>query len=73
MMLKYAVSFEFETRAPLTHRGTVEAGRAKPNVSLGFRRAAEEARKALRPVNWTSVVCVLEKTDIGKPQEASEE
>jgi len=55
MKCKYAVTFEFETRAPETHRGTVEAG--QPHVCVS--RAVKEAKKVLRPINWTSLVCVL--------------
>lgn len=55
MTIKYAVTFEFETRAPLTHRGTVAASSGATCVA----RAVREAQRVLRPVNWTSLVCVL--------------
>ncbi len=55
MTVQYAVTFEFETRAPLTHRGTVTARREHVCAA----RAIKTARVALRPVNWTSLVCVL--------------
>jgi hypothetical protein len=55
MTVQYAVTFEFETRVPLTHRGTVTAGREHVCAA----RAIKTARAALRPVNWTSLVCVL--------------
>lgn len=55
MTVNYAVTFEFDTRAPLTHRGTVAASSGATCVA----RATREAQKALRPVNWSSMVCVL--------------
>jgi hypothetical protein len=55
MTVRYAVTFEFDTRPPMTHRGTVAGGRAATCVA----RAAKQAQKTLKPVNWTSVVCVL--------------
>lgn len=56
-MFTYAVTFEFETRAPETHRWTVRASSA----STAMGRAATAARKALRPVNWSSVCVLLER------------
>jgi len=59
MTMHYAVTFEFETRAPVTHRGTVESSRA----STGARRAIEQAQAALKPINWISMTfVVLERT-----------
>ena len=55
LRLKYAVTFEFDTRPPITHKGIVEGWEA----STCTRRAVEEAQGVLRPVNWTSMVCVL--------------
>jgi hypothetical protein len=55
MRVNYAVTFEFETQPPLTHRGTVAASSAATCVA----RATREAQKALRPVRWSSAVCVL--------------
>ena len=55
MRVRYAVTFEFATLPPTTHRGTVAAGRAHTCVS----RAVKEAQQALRPINWSSVNCVL--------------
>ena len=55
MTCEYAVTFEFATRAPLTHRGTVAASSAATCAS----RATRAARQALRPIGWTSLVCVL--------------
>ncbi len=55
MHVKYAVTFEFDSRAPITHRGTVAASSGATCVA----RAVREAQKALRPVNWSSLTCVL--------------
>ena len=55
MTVNYCVTFEFETRAPMTHRGRVVASSGATCMA----RATREAQKALRPVNWSSVVCVL--------------
>lgn len=55
MTVRYAVTFEFPTRAPLTHGGTVAGAAAATCVA----RATRLAQKALRPVAWSSVVCVL--------------
>lgn len=55
MKINYSVTFEFETRPPVTLKGTVEGGRASTCAS----RAIQLAQKALTPVNWTSAVCVL--------------
>jgi hypothetical protein len=53
--LDFAVSFEFDDRPPLTHRGTVAASRGDTLVS----RAMRDATKALHPVRWSSAVVVL--------------
>lgn len=55
MRVRYSVTFEFEMRPPLHHRGTVEGTTA----GTCARRAIGEAHKALRPVNWASIICVL--------------
>jgi hypothetical protein len=58
MRTKYAVTFEFPVRPPLTHRGTVEAGQ----VHVCVARATKEAQRLLRPRGWSSmVVCLLER------------
>jgi hypothetical protein len=49
-----AVTYEYETRAPETHRSEVEAG----NDGKAVRLAMQAARRVLRPVGWTSFVCV---------------
>jgi hypothetical protein len=59
MTVHYAVTFEFEHRPPLTHRGMVTAGKA----STCAHRALTAAQKAVRPVGWTSLsFVVLERT-----------
>ncbi len=55
MTVHYAVTFEFETRPPVTHRGTVTASTGATCMA----RATREAQKALTPVGWSSLVCVL--------------
>jgi hypothetical protein len=55
MTITFACTFEFETRPPLTHRGTVAASQVATCVS----RATRQAQKALRPQGWTSVVVVV--------------
>ena len=55
MTVKYAVTFEFDTRAPITHRGTIAAS----GVATCVARAVRIAKKALRPVNWSSLNCVI--------------
>lgn len=55
LVCRYAVTYEFDTRPPLTHRSTV----AGSNDAVCVYRATKEARKALHPVGWTSLVVVL--------------
>lgn len=55
MTVTYAVTFEFDTRPPLTYRGTVEAGQPSTCAS----RAIRIAQQALKPKSWTSMNCVL--------------
>ena len=55
MTVRYAVTWEYATRAPETHRGTITAG--QPHTCMAG--AVKAAKKALRPREWTSVVCVL--------------
>lgn len=57
MTVTYSVTFEFETRAPMTHKGSVAAS----SGATCFARAVRKAQKDLRPTQWTSVVCVLER------------
>jgi hypothetical protein len=55
MTVRYSVTFEFDSRPGLCHRGIVKGGRAETCVA----RATREARTTLKPVGWASVVCVL--------------
>ncbi len=55
MTVQFACTFEFDTRPPLTHRGTVTA----TVVATCFARAVRLAQKALGPHGWSSVNCVL--------------
>ena len=55
MTVQYAVTFEFELRPPVTYRGTLAARGAHTCAS----RAIKVAQKALRPINWTSMVFVV--------------
>ena len=64
MKAKYAVTFKFDLRAPVTHRGRVAASSGATCVA----RAVREAQKALRPVGWASLVCVLLERE-GEPVE----
>ena len=48
------VTFEFDTRPPLTSRCEVQAG----NSGKALRQAFEIAREALSPISWSSFVCV---------------
>ncbi len=61
MKVKYSVSFEFLRQPTVTHRGVVSGGR----VHTCVQRATKEAQAALRPVGWSSMVCVLlERLDV---------
>ena len=53
----YAVSLEFETKAPLTLRGTVRATREDACLVRAFREAARE----FPGEQWTSLVVVLKR------------
>lgn len=55
MTVRYAVTFEFDTRPPITLRGTVAGTAAATCVA----RATRIAQKALKPVGWSSMNCVL--------------
>lgn len=68
MRVKYSVSFEFDSRPTLTHRGIVAGGRAATCVA----RATREAHQALRPINWSSMVCVLLERLDQAPEEADD-
>ena len=63
MTVRCAVTFEFVNEAPRTWRGTV-AGAA---LATCVARAVRSAKTELRPVRWTSAVCVaLERLDSGE-------
>ncbi len=68
MKVRYSVTFEFDTRPGLCHRGIVEGGRAATCVA----RATREAQTALKPINWASVVCVLLERLDDAPEEADD-
>lgn len=55
MTVTYAVTFEFDQQAPITHRGTVAAHMAHTCVL----RAVKEATKAHPGLHWSSLVVVL--------------
>jgi hypothetical protein len=55
MKVRYAVTFEFDLNPPITHRGTVSAGKAHTVVA----RAVKEATTAHPGLRWSSMVCVL--------------
>ncbi len=60
MKVKYSVSFEFDTLPPVTYRSTVVGS----SGAVCGSRAVKAAQKALRPVNWSSMVCcLLERVD----------
>jgi hypothetical protein len=66
MTTDYSVTFEFPTRPPLTQRGTVTAGSA----AMCVKKATRLAQAALRPVAWSSMVCVLLARRADSPVEA---
>ena len=68
MTVNYSVTFEFASRQPLTHRGQVTATTAATCMA----RAVREAKTALRPHTWSSLVCVLlDRVDVaGEPENA---
>lgn len=68
MRVTYSVTFEFDARASVCHRGVVEGGRAATCVA----RATREAQTALKPINWASVVCVLLDRLDDAPEEADD-
>jgi hypothetical protein len=73
MNVRFAVTFEFPTRAPVTHRGTVVASQVPTCVA----RATREAQRVLQPRQWSSMVCALlerlDSTDEPEPEEPEEE
>ena len=68
MKVDYAVTFEFDTRPPLTHRGVVTAG----SLAAVAGKAIRAAKRACRPVNPCSmnfVALSIEKTARAQPSE----
>jgi hypothetical protein len=69
MTVRYAVTFEFDLQPPITHRGTVSAGKAHTVIA----RAVKEATRAHPGLRWTSMVCVLlERLDAATDSEPLE-
>lgn len=68
MTVNYVVTFEFDNRQPITHRGTVAATTAATCVA----RAMRIAQRTLRPINWSSLVCVLLERLDEAPRTATE-
>ncbi len=65
MRCEVSVTFEFMERAPQTWRGEVKGGEAE----VVCRRAVERARGALKPYNWSSMVCcILERLEDETPE-----
>ncbi len=56
----FSVTFEFPTRLPETHKGTVQGG----NPAIRAARAVRLAQKALRPRGYTSVVALVASTGV---------
>ena len=75
MRVRYACTFEFGLRPPLTHRGEVSG------TTLGalVARAVRESQRVLKPRQWASLNCVLrERLDLeldpaGEPAERNGE
>jgi hypothetical protein len=57
MKCRARVTFEYALRQPDLHTVEVEAG--QPSTIAA--RAIRAAKKALRPVGWTSIVCLIER------------
>jgi len=70
MKCKASVTFEYATRAPQTHK--IESLEATGPQTIA-NRAIREAKRQLRPVYWTSMVCVIERLDPGDEADTAEE
>lgn len=70
MKCRAEVTFEFATRAPQTHRIDVLEATGPQTIA---NRAIREAKRQLRPIYWTSMVCLIERFDPEEATEASEE
>jgi len=62
MTFRYAVTFEFDLKAPETVRGEFDV----PNPRLGARRAVEAAQKAKPNMSFRSLVVLLERQGPGE-------
>jgi hypothetical protein len=69
MRAKCAVTFEFVLNPPLTWRGEIIATAASTIVS----RAVKQAKKELKPNNWSSLVVVILERDNTKEDTESED
>ena len=70
MKCDVAVTFEYATRAPETAR--IQAVEASGPQTIAS-RALREARKQIRPVNWTSIVVLLQRLDSGSEVEEADD
>ena len=59
MTARYAVAFEFDTKAPLTLRGEVSASGMPTLVARAARTAVRDAGRQ----TWSSVVVVIERVN----------
>lgn len=69
MKAEVSVTFEFDQRAPLTHRVEVEA--LKPRTVVW--RAITAAQKAVKPMKWRSMVVVVTRQAEDAVQDGVEE
>ncbi len=59
MNAKYAVTFEYETKPPLTMRGEISASAMPTLVARATRKAARDAGRQ----TWSSVSVLIERAD----------
>lgn len=62
MKSNYAITFEFMTSQPITHRGEISASSVRTLAA----RAIDEAVKANPNLNWSSICIVLDRYDFMK-------
>jgi hypothetical protein len=60
MRADVSVTYEFDTVAPKNHRARSVEAASVPSVT---RKAVNEARRALKPRGWSSVVIVINRLD----------
>ena len=60
MRCRAEVTFEYATRAPQTHHVDVMEAGGPQTIAA---RAIREAKRQLRPIYWTSIVCLIERLD----------